>query len=152
MKCVITAIIAVFMISTSAISQNQKRLKMESKIELSGKTVKHQWIKGPWAGASFTTFFCNNENLIWNNTTNPNEISSEKEKYIRRDIAEGIVQISWKENPKTTDFGLIWTLNFNKHKIYGVIVNASKTENINVEGTFEIINSLTPEKGLMNCH
>jgi predicted SnoaL-like aldol condensation-catalyzing enzyme len=119
---------------------------------LVGKQVKHQWTKGPWAGASFTTLFCNDSDLVWNNTSDPDKITFEKEKYVRRDIGDGVVQISWKEDPNRTNFGLIWTLDFNTNKIYGVIVNASPTENINVEGKFEVINSLEVEKGLTGCN
>lgn len=119
--------------------------------QLVGKKVKHQWTKGLWSGASFTTFFCSENVLTWNNTSDPSNISSESEQYYRTEIAEGIIQISWKEDPETTNFGLIWTLNFNTKKIYGVIVNASKTENINVEGDFEVIDSLEIEEGLTGC-
>lgn len=119
--------------------------------QLIGKKVKHEWKKGPWTGATFTTFFCSESVLTWNNTTDPDHITSEIEQYYRTEIAEGIVQISWKEDPDTTNFGLIWTLNFNTNKIYGVIINASPTENINVEGDFSVIDSLEKEEGLKGC-
>ena len=100
--------------------------------DLVGNTVHHTWTAGPWAGASFVTLFCSAATLVWNNISDPENVMSEKKTYVRSDIAPGIVQISWKEAPDTTNFGLIWTLNFNTNEITGVIVNVDTHANVNV--------------------
>ena len=120
---------------------------------LVGKTVHHSWTQGPWAGASFVTLFCSEDTLVWNNISDPDNVSSEKETYVRAEIAPGIAQISWKEDPANTNFGLIWTLNFNDNSITGVIVNADPKANVNVSGTFEVVEGLdvNTDAGLMGC-
>ena len=118
---------------------------------LIGKAVKHSWTKGIAKKACFETIFCNERELVWNNITDLTKITSEKNAYIRTDITDGIVQISWRENPKTTNYGLIWTLDFNKHKIYGVIVNALPNENLVVEGNFKVIELPQMKPGVLHC-
>lgn len=126
-------------------------IKSNKSSTLVGKTIKHTWTKGKWAGSSYTTLFCSKDTLVWNNTTDPEHIVSERETYIRTDITDGIVQISWREDPAYTNYGLVWTLDFNQMKIYGVIVNAIAVENIVVEGSFEVKNSLEVEAHLLGC-
>ncbi|MEM1177221.1 MAG: hypothetical protein AAGM22_02655, partial [Acidobacteriota bacterium] len=119
--------------------------------DLVGKQIRHRWTKGPFAGASFTTLFCSESLMAWNNTSNPEAITSDREAYVRTELADGVVQLSWKEDPKKTNFGLIWTLNFNTQTVYGVIVNASPTENVNLEGHFEVFDTLEVGEGLNGC-
>ena len=78
-------------------------------------------------------------------------LCQKKKTYVRSDIAPGIVQISWKEAPDTTNFGLIWTLNFNTNEITGVIVNVDTHANVNVSGRFEVKPGLAVDAGLMGC-
>ena len=122
-------------------------------MNLAGKTITHSWSEGLWAGASFVTVFCSENELVWNNVTNPDEVTAERETYVRVDLSDDIAQISWRESPDTTNLGLIWTLNFATNQITGVIVNAMPEQNVNVAGTFTMTDGVQVDTalGLTGC-
>lgn len=123
--------------------------------DLVGKTVKHSWSKGPFPegmpAPTFQTLFCSADTLVWNNITDPAAVTASQETYAHAEVAPGVVQISWKESPETTNFGLIWTLNFNTNEIFGVIVNADPNMNMNVSGNFEVVDGLEVGAGMNGC-
>ena len=113
---------------------------MNETITLTGTTIRHSWDTNPFSpggpNPSFVTVICDDQTLVWNNITDPDNPMAEKEHYVRTDLAEGLVQVSWRESPDTTNFAVIWTLDFNTQRIYGVLVNVEPTRNFNVVGRF----------------
>lgn len=123
--------------------------------ELVGKTVTHEWTENPYGAdkpvPSYVTFFCDDSTLVWNAVTDPSDIRSGTETYTRTDFAPGIVQITWKESPDTSNYGVIWTLKFETMESYGVIVNADPNANQILAGTLGVTDGLTPADGLTGC-
>jgi hypothetical protein len=123
--------------------------------DIVGKTIVHSWAIGPFPAdmprPAFETLFCSADRLVWNNVTDPDAIIGQAENYSRVEIGEGIVQISWKESPETTNLGVVWTLNFNSGKIYGVIVNGNPKMNFVLEGEFTVRDGTSPAPGRSGC-
>ncbi len=102
---------------------------------LSGKTIKHTWTEGPFAGAGYETTITSENALSWKAVAGQPKGMTGTETYTRADIAPGVVQLSWKE-VATTGFTLVWTLNFNTMKVYGVI--GDKDKNYVLAGEFAV--------------
>lgn len=107
-----------------------------------GYKISHSWTENSfpknWKTPTFDTFICENNTLIWNNTTDANNPTSGLEKYNAIELAPNLLQVSWKESPETTNYGIIWTLDFNNMSIRGVLVNLNPNENYVVAGKFSI--------------
>lgn len=121
--------------------ENQETHDMNEKLLTPGVVVRHGW-EQPFAPGGalprFVTSIASPNELVWHNVTDPEAISSGTEYYVRTDLAPGIVQITWKESPDTTDFGVVWTLNVDSGRIHGVIVNADPKRNMVLSGDFRI--------------
>ncbi len=171
-------ILLVSLISAGTISANEiTSKKNNSTFTLTGKTVKHKWEKGAFAGAEFTTYICDDGSLVWNQTRYPDAFGGEfisppfssKEHYVSADIFKGLKQITWRENG--ANFGVqsvSWTLNEKSGEIFGVLVfegdfgfgldinNAPLDEegnrqSITVSGTFEFIEGINEMAGFGTC-
>lgn len=109
---------------------------------LIGKKVSHSWTENTfpkeWPTPTFETFICDANTLIWNNTTDMNNISSGVETYTAVELAPNVLQVSWKESPETTNYGIIWTLDFSDMTIKGVLVNIDPKRNFVVSGKFTL--------------
>lgn len=79
---------------------------------------------------------CDAKKLIWNNITDMDNFSYGEEEYTAVELAPNFIQVSWKESPKTTNYGIIWTLDLNINQIKGVLVNIDSRVNYVVSGTF----------------
>jgi hypothetical protein len=123
--------------------------------ELVGKTVTHDWTQNPYGAdtpvPSYVTFFCDDTTLVWNAVTDPSDIRSGREAYTRTDLAPGIVQITWKESPETSNYGVIWTMKFDTMESFGVVVNAEPDANQILAGTLGLTEGLAPAEGLTGC-
>ena len=120
-------------------------------IDFTGKTVTHTWNEN---GARFLSLFCTNSTFVWNDLTDPFNIVTGEEKYTRKVISDDVVQYSWKESPLARDYGIAWTFNVNTGMVYGIIVNFTPEENLDVEGTYEVDDTLelsTVFSGLRGC-
>jgi len=128
----LTIVVAVFLSFFSSISFSNELL--------AGKKVSHSWTENTfpkeWPTPTFETFICDNSTLIWNNTTDINNISFGVEAYTAVELAPNVLQVSWKESPETTNYGIIWTLDFNNMTIKGVLVNIDPKRNFVVAGKF----------------
>ena len=84
---------------------------MNETINLAGTTVRHAWTTNPWMPGgpkpTFVTVICDDETLVWNNVTDPDNPTAEKERYVRTDLAEGVIQVAWRESPDTTDLAIM---------------------------------------------
>lgn len=122
---------------------------------LVGKKVSHSWTENTfpkeWPTPTFETFICDDSTLIWNNTTDKNNITSGVETYTVVKLAPKVLQVSWKESPETTNYGIIWTLDFNDMTINGVLVNIDPKRNFVVSGLFTIEDAIA-KPSLKNCH
>ncbi|WP_250655988.1 hypothetical protein [Alkalimarinus coralli] len=121
---------------------------------LVGKKVSHSWTENTfpkeWPTPTFETYICDNRTLIWNNTTDKNNLSFGVEAYTAVELAPKVLQVSWKESPETTNYGIIWTLDFNDMTINGVLVNIDNTRNFVVSGAFTIEEAVA-KPGLKSC-
>lgn len=128
---------------------------MNENIILSGKTIRHAWSTNPWMpggpSPTFVTVVCDDETLVWNNITDAEHPTAEKEHYVRTDLADGVIQVAWRESPDTTNLAVIWTLDFNTSQIYGVLVNVEPTRNFHVRGTFSIADGTAVDAPLRGC-
>lgn len=104
--------------------------------KLVGKTIKHTWTEGPFAGAGYETTLTSEHALSWKAVAGQPKGMSDSEEYMRTDIAPGVVQLSWKESTVTTGFTVVLTLNFDTKKIYGVI--GDKDKNYVLAGSFTV--------------
>ena len=117
-------------------------------IDLVGKQVRHTWDEN---GMSFVSIFCNDTHFVWNDLSNPDDLVTGVEKYVRTKISDEVVQYSWKESPLERDFGIAWTFNFRTDRVYGMIVNVFPDENLNLSADYTIRRGLEVEDGLMTC-
>ncbi len=128
---------------------------MNDSIRIAGTTVRHAWTTNPWApggpNPTFVTVICDDETLVWNNVTDPDHPTFEREHYVRTDLAEGIVQVAWRESPETTNLAVIWTLDFNTNRIHGVLVNVVPTRNDHLTGEFSLTEGTSVEPPLQGC-
>jgi hypothetical protein len=122
---------------------------------LVGKTFTHSWTINTFPAGSpvpaYVTIICDYETLVWNNVTDPKHVTSGVESYLVRAIDKDIVQVSWKESPETTNYGMVWTLNFRTNEIFGVLVNVDKKTNYSVAGKFQIKQGTAAAKPLTGC-
>ena len=122
---------------------------------LTGTVISHSWTKNSfpkaWPTPKFTTFICDQHTLIWNNITNIEQLSFGIERYTVVELAPKLLQVSWKESPDTTNYGIIWTLDFNQMNINGVLINIDQNINYVVSGKFSQQNSLTGDAYLKSC-
>jgi hypothetical protein len=120
-----------------------------------GSKISHAWTENSfpqnWKNPTFETFICENNTLVWNNTTDTNNPTSGREKYTAVELAPKLLQVSWKESPETTNYGIIWTLDFNNMTIRGVLVNINPNQNYVVAGEFSIVKAQTSTR-LKACH
>jgi len=117
-------------------------------IDLVGKQLVHTWDE---INLSVITLFCNASEFVWNEASDPNAIFAGRENYVRTVVSDEVVQFSWKESPVARNLGLTYTLNFRTGKIYGVIVNASPSTNLNLSGNFTIVDGLEVAFPLLSC-
>ena len=122
---------------------------------LVGKTFSHSWtintLPETWATPAYVTIFCDYETLVWNNVTDPRKVTSGAENYLVRKIDKDIVQVAWKESPETTNYGMVWTLNFRTNEIFGMLINVDKKINYSVAGKFQSKQGTTVDKPLTGC-
>lgn len=122
---------------------------------LVGKTITHAWTINTFPAdrpaPSYVTLFCDYETLVWNDVTDQKNVISGVESYLVREIDKDIVQVSWKESPETTNYGMVWTLNFRTNEIFGVLVNVDKKINYSVAGKFQSRQGTTAAKPLTGC-
>lgn len=122
---------------------------------LVGKTTEHVWSNNDfptdWPAPKYKVIFCDSETLVWNNITNIENINSGVEKYSVVELGENLIQVSWKESPETTNYGIIWTLNFKTSDIYGVLVNIDPGKNYVVSGKFDIKKGTKVAAPLKGC-
>ncbi len=120
-----------------------------------GKTFTYSWAINTFPDTeptpAYVTIFCDYESLVWNNVTDPKNVVSNAENYLVRAIDKDIVQVSWKENPATTNHGIVLTFNFRTNEIFGVLVNVDKKINYSVAGKFQSKNGTTAGKPLTGC-
>lgn len=105
---------------------------------LVGKTIKHTWEEGPFAGAGYETTIISEDTLTWLAVAGQPKGMTGTETYTRTEVAPGVIQLSWKE-VQTTGFTLVLTLNFNTMKVYGVI--GDKDKNYVLAGSFTMSDS-----------
>jgi hypothetical protein len=122
---------------------------------ISGSMISHSWTENSfpnhWPAPKFETFICDDRTLVWNNITDMKKLTSGIEKYDAVELAPNLLQVSWKESPETTNYGIIWTLDFNKMSIHGVLVNIDSHVNYVVSGNFSQQKSLKGESYLASC-
>ena len=122
---------------------------------LTGTVISHSWTENTfpksWPTPKFETFICDEETLIWNNITNMKHLTHGVEKYTVVEIAPKLLQVSWKESPETTNYGIIWTLDFNQMVIRGVLVNIDANTNFVVSGKFSQQHNLNTKPYLKSC-
>ena len=122
---------------------------------LVGKTFTHSWtintLPETWSTPAYVMIFCDYETLVWNNVTDPKNVTSGVESYLVRTIDKDIVQVSWKESPETTNHANVWTLNFRTNEIFGVLINVNKKINYSVAGKFQSKQGTTVAKPLTGC-
>ena len=123
--------------------------------KLIGKKITHSWTENTfpegWPTPTYVTVICDAKKLIWNNVTDMDNFSYGEEEYTAIELAPNIIQVSWKESPETTNYGIIWTLDLNTNKIKGVLVNIDSRVNYVVSGTFTIEDDIEVEKPLVGC-
>lgn len=128
---------------------------LQADVRLSGKTLTYSWtintLPEDWSTPKYITFICDEKTLVWNNVTDKNKVISGVEKYELSEVSPGVLQISWKESPKTTDYGVILTFSFISYGIYGVLVNVDPEINYSVAGGFNIYDGIQAEKPLTGC-
>ena len=71
--------------------------------------------------------------------------------YELTELSPGVLQVTWKESPETTNQGVVWTLNFGTYAIYGVLVNLDPTANYVVAGGFSVRKGLHAQAPLRGC-
>ena len=124
-------------------------------IRLVGNTFTHAWtvntFPDDWPTPKYETRFCDQETLVWNNVTDMRNVSSGVEKYELTELSPGVLQVTWKESPETTNQGVVWTLNFRTYAIYGVLVNLDPTANYVVAGGFSVRKGLHAQAPLRGC-
>lgn len=122
---------------------------------LAGSVISHSWTENTfpktWPTPKFETFICDNKTLIWNNVTDINHLTSGIEQYNVVELAPKLFQVSWKESPETTNYGIIWTLDFNQMIIRGVLVNIDTKMNFVVSGKFTHKVSVNVKPYLKSC-
>jgi hypothetical protein len=127
----------------------------DADVRLVGKTFSHSWTvnKYPkdWPTPKYVTLFCDEKTVVWNNVTDTENVYSGIEQYELTEIDPGILQVTWKESPDTTKFGITWTLNFRTWAIYGVVVNVDPKSNFSVAGGFSFRDDLLPGAPLAGC-
>ncbi len=122
---------------------------------LTGSTISHSWTENTfpttWSTPKFETFICDDKMLIWNNITDMKHLTSGVEEYTVVELAPKLLQVSWKESPETTNYGIVWTLDFNQMIIRGVLVNIDSKVNFVVSGKFSQQHTLKAKNYLKSC-
>lgn len=122
---------------------------------LTGSVISHSWTENTfpktWPTPKFETFFCDDKTLIWNNITDKNHLKFGVEQYNVVELAPKLLQVSWKESPETTNYGIIWTLDFNQRVIRGVLVNIDTKVNFVVSGKFSQHHNLNAKAHFKSC-
>ena len=94
-------------------------------VRLVGNTFVHAWTINPYPDGTpapkYETRFCDDRTLVWSDVTDMSNVKSGIEEYELTEISPGVLQVTWKESPDTTDHGVVWTLNFGTYGIYGVV-------------------------------
>ena len=128
---------------------------MNVEIPLVGTKLSHRWteVAEQHEPGSFVTLFCRDDTLVWNDTSNPDDVRSGREAYVRTDLAPGIVQVSWKQSPEVDEVGVVWTLNFETNRIHGVVIRTGANDNELSAGEFEQSDDMTVDisAGLQDC-
>jgi len=104
-----------------------------------------------WGTPEYVTVICDAETLVWNNVTDPDNITSGVERYETSEVSPGILQLSWKESPETTNLGVILTINLGAYAIYGVIVNIDPFVNYTVAGGINFRRGVEVDPMLKGC-
>jgi len=124
-------------------------------IRLVGNTFVHAWTVNPFREKrpppKYETRFCDEQMLVWNNVTDLSKVESGVEKYELTELSPGVLQVTWKESPETTNHGVVWTLNFRTYAIYGVRVNVDPNVNYVVAGGFSFRDGLQAKDPLRGC-
>ncbi len=122
---------------------------------LTGSTISHSWTENTfpktWSTPKFQTFICDDKTLIWNNITDMTHLTSGVEEYTVVELAPKLLQVSWKESPETTNYGIVWTLDFNQMIIRGVLVNIDSKVNFVVSGKFSKQYTTKPKSHFKSC-
>jgi len=122
---------------------------------LTGSVISHSWTENTfpqtWPTPKFETYICDEKTLVWNNITDLNRPTSGIETYHVVELAPRLLQVSWKESPETTNYGVIWTLDFNNMVIRGVLVNLDTNVNYEVSGIFSQRHNLNDKLYLKSC-
>jgi len=89
---------------------------VSSEDQLVGNTTEHAWVNNnfpaEWPTPRYRVSFCSDDTLVWNNITNAANPDSGIEKYDAVQLGPDLLQVSWKESPETTNFGIVWKLDF----------------------------------------
>ena len=124
-------------------------------VRLVGNTFVHAWTINPYPDGTpapkYETRFCDERILVWSDITDLSNVTSGIEKYELTEISPGVLQVTWKESPDTTDLGMVWTLNFGTYAIYGVVVNADRNVNHLLAGGFSFRDGVAAESPLRGC-
>ena len=124
-------------------------------IRLVGNTFVHTWTINPFPEAQpspkYETLFCDEDTLVWNDVTDSTRVQSGVETYVLTELSPGVVQVTWKESPDTTNHGVVWTLNFRTYAIYGVRVNADPHTNHVLAGGFSFRDGVRADVPLRGC-
>lgn len=124
-------------------------------IRLVGNTFVHSWTINPFPkerpAPKYETFFCDEDTLVWNNVTDMSKVRSGVETYELTELSPGVLQVTWKESPETTNHGVVWTLNFRTYAIYGVRVNVDPNTNQVLAGGFSYRDGMQTEVPLRGC-
>lgn len=124
-------------------------------VRLVGNTFVHAWTINPYRDGTpapkYETRFCDERTLVWSDVTDLSNVTSGIEKYVLTEISPGVLQVTWKESPATTDLGVVWTLNFGTYAIYGVVVNADRNVNHVFAGGFSFREGVAADPPLRGC-
>jgi hypothetical protein len=124
-------------------------------IRLVGNTFVHSWTINPFPRSrpvpKYETLFCDEDTLVWNDVTDLSKVHSGVETYVLTELSPGVVQVTWKESPETTNHGVVWTLNFRTYAIYGVRVNADPNANHVLAGGFSFRDGVQAKVPLQGC-
>jgi len=124
-------------------------------IRLVGNTFTHAWTVNTfpegWPTPKYETRFCDQQTLVWNDVTDRNNVKSGMQNYELTELSPGVLQVTWKESPETTNQGVVWNLNFRTYGIHGVLVNLDPNANYVVAGGFSVRKSLHAQAPLRGC-
>jgi hypothetical protein len=104
-----------------------------------------------WSTPRYVLLFCDEQTLVWNDVTDEDNVHSGVESYELTEIDPGVLQVSWKESPESTGYGVVLTINFHTWAIYGVLVNVDPGANYSVAGGFSFKSGVQVESPLRSC-